>query len=271
MRKACVIGYPVSHSLSPKLHRYWLKRYTMMGEYTAIEVSPETLLEFTSSLASKGFVGCNVTLPHKETIAKLMDELDAPARAIGAVNMVTVTKEGGLKGANTDAYGFIENITSHYPLTNLGKAVVLGAGGAARAVVWALKEAGFSEIAIVNRTPDKAEALKALATHRITAHAWEAGPAVLEDAALLVNTTSLGLKGQPPLELDFSMLPADAIVNDIVYTPLETAFLACARRQGYRVVDGLGMLLWQAVPAFEAWFGKRPEVTAELREYMLAC
>lgn len=269
-KKAAVLGYPVHHSRSPRLHGYWLKYYNIAGSYEAIEVAPENLATTLKSLPEKGFTGCNLTLPHKEAALAIMDEIDATARMIGAVNTVVV-RGGKLCGSNSDVYGFIQNLKQHARLSDYAhKAVILGAGGAARAVLYALLQEGFGDITITNRTQARAQDLAAhFADNRIRVVGWERRDASLEVAGLLVNTTSLGLSGQPPLELSLAALPTKALVTDIIYSPLITPLLQRASERGNKVVDGLGMLLHQAVPGFEAWFGLRPEVTPELRAVVL--
>ena len=262
MRKAAVIGSPIAHSLSPRLHGYWLKQYQIQGTYEKIEVAPEQLADFVRALPQK-YAGCNVTLPHKETILPLMDELDDAARSIGAVNTVVV-KGGKCIGYNTDAFGFASSLLEQAPEIVRGHALVLGAGGAAKAVVVALKKLGFAKITITNRSEHK------LAAFALPSIPWHEREHVLSNVDLLVNTTSLGMKGQPPLEISLDMLPPHAVVCDIVYKPLETHLLKQASQRGLVVVDGLGMLLWQAVPAFEMFFGLRPQVTDELRREVLA-
>lgn len=270
MPNACVIGHPVSHSLSPKLHSYWLKQYGIAGSYTAQDVAPEALADFMRGLGAT-FTGCNVTLPYKEAVMALLDEVDDIAGAIGAVNTIIVSKDGTLKGTNTDAFGFIENIKAHVALeARKNKAVILGAGGAAKAVVKALIDEGFSQVIVCNRTREKAEALQTQFGKKIIAAEWSERSDILQGADLLVNTTSLGLKGQEPLEINLAALPKQAVVSDIVYSPLMTPLLIQAKAAGYTIVDGLGMLIYQAVPGFEAWFGRRPEVTQELRDYLIA-
>jgi len=267
IKKAAVIGYPVAHSLSPRLHNYWLKKYNIAGEYTAIEVLPENLSEFIKSLDKNGFCGVNVTIPHKENVINLMYEAETLAWRVGAVNMITV-KDGRLFGYNTDSYGFVENIMLN--ITGKNKAIVLGAGGAAKAVVYALYNIGFQRIIIANRTKDKAEKLSDNWHYNgIEVADWENRSEILQDADLLVNTTSLGMTGKGDLEINLEKLPKTALVTDIVYNPLITPLLAQAKARGNPIVDGLGMLLHQAVPAFEAWFGVRPVVDEELRKYIL--
>lgn len=268
MLKAGVIGWPLSHSLSPRLHMHWLKKYGIEGEYVAMPVAPEGLAEALSALRQRKFRGCNLTVPHKEKAVALMDSLDAAAKAIGAVNTIVVMSDGTLAGSNTDAYGFAENLRLH-SLPHKRKAVVLGAGGAARAICHALLAEGFAEIALANRTLRKAETLAAHFGPACRVAGWQKRDEALEGASLLVNATSLGMTGNEPLDIDLSALPEDAVVCDIVYVPLETPLLAQAKRRGNPVVDGLGMLIHQAVPGFEAWFGVRPEADAAARAALL--
>lgn len=268
MRKlAGVIGWPVEHSLSPKLHNYWLKHYGIEGEYSAWAAEPKDLASALKSLLQKNWRGCNLTIPHKEATMILVDSVDEAAKAIGAVNTIVV-KDNKLHGTNTDAYGFIENIRPHLPARK-NKAVVLGAGGAARAVCYVLIQEGFAGITLINRTRDKSLALAEQFGKKISVGTWENRQALLDGADLLVNATSLGMKGKDPLDLDLSGLPESALVTDIVYTPLVTPLLQQAKARGNPIVDGLGMLLYQAVPGFEAWFGRRPEVTDKLRTHVL--
>jgi len=276
--RAGVMGWPVSHSLSPRLHGHWLARYKIDGSYEALAVEPAGLVEALSRLAEKGFQGVNLTVPHKEAALALADTVDDTARRIGAVNTIVVGKDGELAGSNTDAFGFIENLRDHVggqvaagwsgrPVT------VLGAGGAARAVCTALLDCGVADIRLVNRTAERAvslaEQLPGLG-QCTTIVPWRDRAEALDGARLLVNTTILGMTGQEPLELDLADLPIDAAVNDIVYAPLETALLAQARQRGNQVVDGLGMLLHQARPGFRGWFGVDPTVDDELRQAVLA-
>jgi len=266
MKKAGVIGYPITHSLSPKLHNYWLKKYNIDGEYKAIEVKPEGLADFIKNMAANGYSGVNVTIPHKEAVMEFLYEIDHVAKAIGAVNTIVV-KDGKLIGKNTDVAGFAENIKSH--IIGKKKAVIFGAGGAARAVGKALLDLDFSQITIANRTLAKADEVRHQFDNNLEVASWEERSHLLKDADLLVNTTSLGMTGKGELEIDLSLLPTTALVTDIVYNPLITPLLAQAQARGNPTVDGLGMLLHQAVPAFEAWFGVRPVVDDELRKYML--
>lgn len=270
-RLAGVIGWPVRHSRSPRLHNWWLVRHGIDAAYVPLPVQPADFERVLRCLPSMGFVGVNVTVPHKEAALAVVDEVEPLAARIGAVNTVVATADGRLQGRNTDAFGFIENLRAADPAWRpaAGPAVVVGAGGAARAVCVALIDAGVPELRLVNRTLERAQALAADFGGPIAAVAWAQRSECLRGAALLVNTTTLGMSGSPPLDVDLSELPGTAVVNDIVYTPLETPLLAAARQRGLRVVDGLGMLLHQARPAFAAWFGVLPEVTSEVREIVL--
>jgi len=276
MIRAGVMGWPVAHSLSPRLHGYWLDHHAIDGRYDALAVAPEGLAQQLASLAADGFAGVNLTVPHKQAALSLMASLSPAARAIGAVNTVVVGADGALAGDNTDAFGFMENLRHGAPEWSAasgpasGPAIVIGAGGAARAVCHGLLAAGAPEVRLINRTAANAEALAAMDAERITIPSWSARAEALHEAALLVNTTSLGMVGQPALDLDLAALPPEALVNDIVYAPLETPLLAAAKRRGNPVVDGLGMLLHQARPGFAAWFGVMPEVTPALRAHVLA-
>ncbi len=273
MMKAGVMGWPVTHSLSPALHGYWLKQYGIDGDYVKFGVPPERLPTALKMLAAEDWRGCNLTIPHKEAAVPLMDRLDDTARRIGAVNTVVVEAGGALAGTNTDGFGFLENLRAAVPDfdAKAGPAVVLGAGGAARAIIDALVQAGAPEIRIVNRSPARAQWLgEALAPRRARLRPWDERAAALDGAALLVNATSLGMTGNPPLDIDLARLPKSAVVNDIVYSPLETPLLAAAKARGNRVVDGLGMLLHQGRLGFKLWFGVMPEVTAALRAAVLA-
>ncbi len=269
---AGVLGWPVGHSRSPRLHGFWLDRLNIDGAYVPLAVAPENLGQAVAALPKLGFVGANVTVPHKETIIPFLDRIDPLAARIGAVNTLVIDESGQIEGRNTDAFGFLENLRRNAPSwsADSGPAIVLGAGGAARAVVVALVDAGVSDICLVNRSRQRAEKLAAAFKGPIRTADWEDRAKVLGDAALLVNTTVLGMTGAPILDLDLSRLPPRAVVNDVVYVPLETNLLSVARARGNPVVDGLGMLLWQAVPGFERWFGIRPEVTAELRDAVLS-
>lgn len=269
--KAGVMGWPVSHSRSPRLHGYWLGRYGIDGTYEALAVAPEDLAEQLGSLHDRGFAGVNLTVPHKEAALAVVTSLSPTARALGAVNTVVVGADGNLAGDNTDGSGFLENLRQGATgwSADAGPAVVLGAGGAARAICHALAEAGAPEIRIVNRTLGRAETLAGDLTGPLMPWSWANRGAALAGAALVVNTTTLGMVGQDPLDLDLAPLPTKAVINDIVYAPLQTPLLAAAAERGNPVVDGLGMLLHQARPGFEAWFGRAPEVTAELRAHVL--
>ena len=266
MKKAFVIGHPIAHSRSPLIHGYWLNKYGIEGSYERIDVAPGQLVSFIRTLEANGFGGGNVTIPHKQAVMPLCFHVDANARAIAAVNTLEL-KGSKLFGYNTDGIGFLSNLDQRIPDWKVAcatkHALVLGAGGAARAVVHALSEAGF-RIAVVNRTFDTAQALALAFDKHAAARRWSEIRGLMADVDLLVNTTSLGMKGQPALDIDLSPLPKGAIVNDLVYVPLETELLRRARERGLTAVDGLGMLLHQAVPGFERWFGVRPEVTDEL-------
>lgn len=274
--RAGVMGWPVDHSLSPKVHGFWLRQYGINGDYIRIPVKPEDFSEKVRSLRIDGFVGCNITVPHKEAALVAVDELDPQAVRIGAVNTIQVRDDGTLYGFNTDGFGFLENLNHGHPGFDVtkGPVMVLGAGGAARAVVVTLLDAGAPEVRLCNRTRERAEHLasdlNALGLNNIVVENWQDRNAALSEVALLVNTTTLGMHGQHPLALDLDALPKDALVTDIVYTPLETDLLKRAKARGNPVVDGLGMLLHQARPGFAAWFGPLPEVSDELRAYVLA-
>ncbi|MBV8778057.1 MAG: shikimate dehydrogenase [Alphaproteobacteria bacterium] len=274
-RLAGIMGWPVAHSRSPALHGYWLAEYRADGAYVPLAVKPERLEQALRALPALGFRGCNLTIPHKQTALVAMDRVDPVAQRIGAINTVVVDAKGDLEGSNTDAFGFRENLREQAPqwTSSAGPAVVLGAGGSARAVVAALGEAGVEQIRLVNRSPGRAERLAsdlAVPSVRITVHRWPQRAEALDVAALLVNTTSLGMVGEPPLEIDLAAFPLTGVVVDIVYVPLETGLLAAARRRGHTAVDGLGMLLHQGRPGFAAWFGVAPRVTSGLRAAMLA-
>jgi shikimate dehydrogenase len=268
---AGVIGHPVGHSLSPRLHGHWLGRYRLDGAYLPFDVAPGNLETALRGLAVLGGRGCNITLPHKEAACGLMDELQPGAARIGAVNTVVIGPGGGLIGSNTDGFGFLENLRAGAPAWSASArpAVVIGAGGAARAIVAALTDAGCPGIRLVNRTLARAEAMAAELGGPVDPVAWDACAPALDGAGLLVNTTSLGMTGQPPLDLALDSLPTDAVVTDIVYAPLQTPLLTAARARGNPVVDGLGMLLHQARPGFEAWFGVKATVDAVLRQALL--
>lgn len=275
--KAGVMGWPIGHSRSPALHGHWLERYRIDGSYVALPVRPEDLGEALRALPGDGFAGVNLTVPHKELAIDIVDRVDATGARIGAVNTIVVAADGTLDGTNTDAYGFIANLREgaggDLSAWFDRPCVVLGAGGAARAVAVALCDAGARNLRIVNRTRANSERLADLVARCggvAEIVGWDARATALDGAGLLVNTTTLGMQGAAPLDLVLDALPNDALVNDIVYAPLETALLAAARARGNPTVDGLGMLLYQAQPAFEAWFGVRPAVDADLRAAILA-
>jgi shikimate dehydrogenase len=264
-RAACLIGWPAAHSRSPLIHRYWLKTYGIPGDYRTETVAPERFADFVQSLAERGYVGANVTLPHKAA-ALALSLPDERARAIGAANTLWLD-DGRLRSTNTDAEGFIANLDASAPGWDKGieAALVLGAGGSARAIVFGLIERGVPHIYVPNRTIARAQQLAQAFGPAVHPLRWDAASERLSGIQLLVNTTSLGMAGQPPLAVALDRLPADAVVADVVYVPLETALLAGARARGLRRADGLGMLLHQAVRGFSLWFGVRPEVTPELR------
>jgi shikimate dehydrogenase len=263
-RAACLIGWPAAHSRSPLIHHYWLRTLGIEGGYNIEAVPPEGFAEFVLHLSSHGFVGANVTIPHKERALALTTP-DARARAVGAAN--TLWYEGGeLRSTNTDIEGFIDNLDACAPGWAAGAdALVLGAGGSSRAVVFGLIERGFKRIHLANRSVERARALADQFGAQVLPVSWSAIGDLLPRMDLLVNATSLGMQGQPALEIDIGLLPSHAVVADLVYVPLETSLLASARGRGLNTADGLGMLLHQAVRGFELWFGQRPHVTAELR------
>ncbi len=266
--RAFVMGHPIAHSRSPMLHGYWLERYGIAGSYERVDVAPEALAAFFASFRETGWVGGNVTVPHKLAVIQYLDRIDGAATALGAVNTIW-WEDGKLVGGNTDWTGFLGNLDELAPGwdRDAGKALILGAGGAARAAAYGLKERGLS-VALCNRTAAKAEEL---ATHfgGMSGHGMDALPGLMREADLLVNTTSLGMLGKPPLEIDLAPLKPGAVVYDVVYVPLETGLLKAAKAKGHRTVDGLGMLLHQAVEGFRHWFGTTPEVTAELRALLI--
>jgi shikimate dehydrogenase len=266
MKRACVVGWPVAHSRSPLIHGFWLAKYGIEGSYVKQPLRPDQAAEFLRNLPAHGFVGCNVTLPHKETAFAVADERGPAAAAVGAAN--TLWLEGGrLVAESTDTLGFINNLKATVPDVDLrGSAVaILGAGGAARAVIYSLLSEGVGGVRLMNRTHARAETLARHFGARITVHDWEQRNTCVRGVRLLVNTTTLGMTGADRLDLDVSALDSRCIVADIVYVPLTTPLLAAARARGLATVDGLGMLLHQAAPGFEKWFGVRPEVTEELR------
>ena len=264
-RAACVIGWPVKHSRSPLIHGYWIAQYKLDAVYRCEEIAPEAFADFLSHLSSHGYAGANITIPHKEA-ALAMSEPDDRARAVGASNTLWY-ENGRLHSTNTDVEGFTANLDACVPgwEKRVGEAVVLGAGGSARAIIYGLIERGIGKINVVNRTPERAQALQALFGPVVQPAHWAALPHLFSRTGLLVNTTSLGMAGQPPLAIDLDPLPRHAVVADLVYAPLETPLLAAARARNLAVADGLGMLLYQAVRGFQMWFGVRPEVTPQLR------
>jgi shikimate dehydrogenase len=268
---AAVMGWPVDHSASPRLHGYWLDRLGIDAAYVPLAVAPEDFAGALRMLPRMGFAGANVTVPHKEAALAAVDEAEPLARSIGAVNTVVVRPDGSLEGRNTDGFGFLENLRSGAPDWHPQRkpAVVIGAGGAARAVCVVLLDAGVPQVYLVNRTADRAEALAAALGEQVIVVPWPERAGALDRAALLVNTTTLGMRGQPPLDLDLGRLPREAVVTDVVYTPLMTPLLEAAAARGNPIVDGLGMLIHQARPGFEAWFGVAPEVTPELRAFLV--
>jgi shikimate dehydrogenase len=271
-RLAGVMGWPVAHSRSPKLHGFWLQKHGIFGTYVPLPVRPEKIADAVRGLSALGFAGCNITIPHKETAMRIVDRVDKLAQRIGAINTIVVGEDGSLAGFNNDAYGFIECLREARPSwrADAGPAVVLGSGGGARAIVASLAEEGAPEIRLFNRTASRAEALAQHYGAPVKALPWEERHAGLDGAALVVNTTSQGMVGQPALDLLLDALPKSAYVADIIYIPLETPLLAAARARGNPIVNGLGMLLHQARPAFKAWFGILPEVTPELRQLIEA-
>ena len=269
---AGVIGHPIAHSRSPALHGYWLKTYGLPGHYVPMDVAPADLETVLRSLPKAGFVGANVTVPHKEAALRLADHVSDRASVIGAANTLVFRADGSIHADNTDGYGFMQNLRAGAPdwVPQDGPAVVFGAGGAARAVLQALAEAGVPEILLTNRTRSRADHLKEEFGQRITVVDWVQAGNVIENAELVVNTTSLGMQGQPELRVPLDGLQPGTVVTDLVYAPLKTRLLEQAEAAGCTVVDGLGMLLHQAVPGFERWFGLRPEVTKETRAAVLA-
>ncbi|MEZ5674086.1 MAG: shikimate dehydrogenase [Thalassovita sp.] len=268
---AGVIGSPIGHSKSPKLHGHWLKKYGLPGFYIPMEVAPDNLETVLRTLPKAGFVGANITVPHKEAALEIADLVTDRATLIGAANTLIFREDGKIHADNTDGYGFIENLRQGAPEWNpkAGPAVVLGAGGAARAILASLLNAGVPEILLSNRTRLRAEALQQEFGTRIRVVDWVQAGIALEDAALVVNTTSLGMTGKPELRIPLDGLQKQAVVTDIVYSPLKTRLLQVAEEVGCHTVDGLGMLIYQAVPGFERWFGQRPEVDEDVRKVIL--
>jgi len=269
---AAVIGHPIAHSRSPALHSYWLKRYGLKGHYIPIDIAPSDLPDLIRTLPRLGFVGANITIPHKEAILNIADIVTDRAALIGAANTLIFRKDGKIHADNTDGSGFIANLRQNAPTwaPASGPAVVLGAGGGARAVVAALIEVGVPEIRIANRTRPRADALRSDFGAKIHVHEWVQAGNLLEDAMTVINTTSLGMTGKAEFQVPLHRLNPGALCNDLVYTPLKTQFLIEAEERGATIVDGLGMLLHQAAPGFERWFGQRPEVDEATRKAVLA-
>jgi shikimate dehydrogenase len=264
---AGVMGWPVMHSRSPRIHNFWLAEHHLIGVYVPLAIKADGLRAALRALPALGFAGCNLTIPHKEKAFEIVNRVDPVAKRIGAINCVAVAPDGSLDGYNFDGFGYIHGILEEHPSwrADAGPIVVIGAGGGARAVLASLIDHGATEIRLVNRSPERAQAVAGEFGPPVAAVAWDDRHAALEGAAMLVNTTSQGMAGQPPLDLALDTLPASALVSDIIYIPRETPLLAAARLRGNRTVNGLGMLLHQARPAFHAWFGVMPDVTAELR------
>lgn len=270
-RLAGVMGWPVGHSRSPRLHGYWLEHYGIDGAYVPLPVRPEDFSDALQALPKLGFAGVNITVPHKEEAAHLVDILEPFAKRVGAVNTIVVGPDDHLEGRNTDGFGFIANLKTGAEnwRPDSGPALVLGAGGAARAVCAALLDEGVPEVRLVNRSPERAHQLAEEIGGSFRLISWEEREAAAEGVGLLVNTTTLGMSGAPPLDFRLDALSRHALVTDIVYAPLETDLLRRARIRGNPVVDGIGMLLHQARPGFQAWFGRLPDVTDALRTFVL--
>lgn len=269
---AGVIGWPIAHSRSPRLHGHWLKRYGIAGYYIPIPVAPEHLAEVLRSMPRMGFVGANVTIPHKESVLALADVVTDRAALIGAANTLIFRPDGKIHADNTDGYGFIANIRQNAPgwMPDLGPAAVIGAGGAARAVVASLLESGVPELRIANRTRIRAEQIRAEFGAKVVVYDWAQAGNMLEGAITVVNATSMGMEGKPALRVPLDALAPGTLATDLVYTPLMTPFLVEAQARGCEIVDGLGMLLHQAAPGFERWFGQRPDIDDALRDAVLA-
>jgi shikimate dehydrogenase len=271
VRRACVIGHPVAHARSPLIHRYWLAEHKIEGDYGREDVPPEKIDAFLANFARSGYVGGNITLPHKEAAFRALTRAEPVAAALRAVNAIWL-EDGRLAGTNTDVHGFLANFDEARPgwSNRAEQAVVLGAGGGARAVVYGLLQRNVGRVVVVNRTPGRAKAIADEFGERVNVASFEELRSLLGRTDILVNATKLGMTGQPPLEIDVATMRDGAIVYDIVYVPLETTLLAAARARGLQSIDGLGMLLHQAVPAFERWFGIKPAVSEGLREALLA-
>jgi shikimate dehydrogenase len=271
VKRACVIGWPIEQSRSPLIHGHWLKQYGVSGRYDRVAVPPGEAPAFIRSLESRGLEGCNVTAPHKQDVYEAADWRDPSAEAVGAAN--TVWREGAkVCVANTDTYGFMTHLGQSAPGWDKkdGPVAIFGAGGAARAIVYGFLDTGVEKVRLINRTASRADSLVAHFGSRVESWAWSDRARAVSDACVIVNTTTLGMIGNAPLDLDLSTLDEQAVVADIVYVPLETPLLAAARARGLRTVDGLGMLLHQAVPGFARWFGVQPEVTTALRDILVA-
>jgi shikimate dehydrogenase len=264
---AGLLGWPVAHSRSPIIHNHWMQEHGIVGRYVLLPVPPEKLADAVRGLAPLTFRGCNVTTPHKQAIMPLLDHVDPLAAKIGAVNTVVVREDGSLEGLNNDGNGFVLSLRDLDPAwrPDSGPIVVLGAGGAARAVVASLLAQGAKEIRLVNRTPEKAQEIVDAVGGPVTVYPWSKRDDVQDGAALFANATSLGMAGKPPLDISLARLPKSALVGDLIYVPPETPLLAAARQRGNRTVNGLGLLLNQARPAFQRWFGVMPEITPALR------
>jgi len=269
---AGVMGWPVAHSRSPVIHNHWIRQYGLNGTYGLFPVEPQNIDDAIRGLKALGFAGCNITIPHKVDAMKRMDWVDPLAQRMGAINTIVVQADGALHGYNNDGFGFIQSLRDDKPdwRADAGPITVLGAGGAARAIVLSLIDEGASEIRLINRTRVKADALAQEFGQVVTAYDWSERHDALAGCALLINTTNQGMHGQPDLDLQLDQLPTSALVADAIYIPLETALLAQARQRGNTSVNGLGMLLNQARPAFKAWFGVMPEITPELRQAIIA-
>ena len=261
-----VMGWPVAHTRSPAIHNHWIAQYSLKGAYVQLPVQPQNLEAAIRGLPALGFAGCNITVPHKVNAMQLMDTLHPAARRVAAINTVVVQADGSLLGMNNDGYGYIQSLRDAQPdwRGDAGPALVMGAGGAARAIVVALLDEGVPEVRLCNRTQEKAQALKDAFGDRVTVVPWADRKSAMAGVRLLVNTTTQGMHGQPALDVVLDDLPAEALVSDAIYIPLETPLLAAARQRGHQTVNGLGMLLNQARPAFQAWFGVQPELTPGL-------
>ena len=268
--RAGVIGWPVQHSRSPLIHNFWLQKYDIPGSYELIPLRPEESETFFRSFSSSGLIGANVTIPYKEVAYRCIAETDEIALRLGAVNTIYI-KDETVCATSTDGYGFLAHLKETIPgwSAKSGSAVILGAGGAARAIAGALVDEGVEDIRIANRTKERADELARSLGNNLKVHEWENRAEILCDASLLINTTALGMVGKQPLEICLERMPSHGVVYDIVYTPLETDLLRKARKRSLSCVDGLGMLLHQAVPGFELWFGRRPDVTEELRDLVI--